>query len=318
VQQRPRDRREWLQVDVPEWRIVSEELWHAAHARLNRARQNYLAGTQGAAWGRPVTGTAAKYLLTGIARCGVCAAGLTVRSRAHGRRRSLRYVCATHHYRGRAICANGLELHQSIADDAVLELLEADVLRATVVDQAISIALDTLCRDRGGDRRTALTQQLAETERKLRQLTAAVEAGGHLPALIAAITEREEQRAVLRVELEALGAMPTRRDRKALERALRARLADWRSLLRAQVAEARQVLETLLEERLVFTPQRDKSGEQCYQLRARFAFGRMFSEILRSQGGTSPTGFANMWKRKLGGIMMRPPRWSRPSRLLKK
>jgi site-specific DNA recombinase len=128
VQQRPRDPRDWLQVEVPEWQIVSDELWHAAHVRLQRARENYLAGTRGRVWGRPVTGTVAKYLLTGIARCGDCGTGLTVRSRAHGSKRSFRYVCATHHYRGRAICANGLELRQPVADDSVLDLVEADIL----------------------------------------------------------------------------------------------------------------------------------------------------------------------------------------------
>ena len=253
VQQRPRDPREWLQVDVPEWRIVSEDLWQAAHARLDRARQNYLAGTQGQPWGRPVSGTAAKYLLTGIARCGTCGAGLTVRSRAHGGRRSFRYVCATHHYRGRAICSNGLELHQAVADDAVLELLEADILRPAVVDQAIALALETLCGDQAGEnRRTVLERQLGQTVRKLQQLTAAVEAGGHLPALIAAIAQRENERAALQAEIDALGdvMLPARRNRKTLERALRGRLADWRGLLRAQIAEARQVLEMLLEERL--------------------------------------------------------------------
>jgi site-specific DNA recombinase len=163
VQQRPRDPRDWVQVDVAERRIVSDVLWQAAHDRLERARQNYLAGTQGKAWGRPVTGTAAKYLLTGIARCGVCGAGLTVRSRAHGAGRSFRYVCATHHYRGRAICANGLELRQPLADDAVLELLEADILRPSVVEQAIAMALDRLWSEpKTPDRRAAIAQQLGE------------------------------------------------------------------------------------------------------------------------------------------------------------
>jgi site-specific DNA recombinase len=294
VQQRPRDPRDWVQVDVAEWRIVSDALWQAAHDRLERARQNYLAGTQGKAWGRPVTGTAAKYLLTGIARCGVCGAGLTVRSRAHGAGRSFRYVCATHHYRGRAICANGLELRQPLADDAVLELLEADILRPSVVEQAIAMALDTLWSEpKTPDRRAAIAQQLTDTEGKLRQLAAAVEQGGQLSTLLGAIERREQERAKLRAELDGLATVlvPARKDRKALERALRARLTDWRGLLRSQVAEARQVLQTLLEERLVFTPARDKSGEACYELRATFAFGRMFSEILRSHGMASPAGF---------------------------
>jgi hypothetical protein len=128
----------------------------------------------------------------------------------------------------------------------------------------------------------------------VQQLTAAIEQGGHLPALLAALAQREEERAALRSELEALGEVmvPQPRDRKALERALRSHLTDWRSLLRSQMAEARQVLETLLEDRLVFTPERNKGGGQRYLLRARFAFGRAFSAILRSLGDTSPKGLA--------------------------
>jgi site-specific DNA recombinase len=224
VQQRPRDPGEWVQLDVPEWRIISDELGQAAHARLKRARENYLAGTQGQPWGRPVTGTTAKYLLTGIARCGVCGAGLSVRSRAHGSGRSFRYVCATHHYRGRAICPNGLELRQPVADDAVLELLGGDILRPSVVEPAIALALDTLCSEpTAPGRRVTVARQLSDTEAKLCQLTTAVEQGGQLSTLLVAIERREQECARLRGELETLGRVlvPTNNDRKSLERALR-------------------------------------------------------------------------------------------------
>ena len=33
---RPRPQSEWKRVEVPEWRIVSEDLWRAAHASLRR------------------------------------------------------------------------------------------------------------------------------------------------------------------------------------------------------------------------------------------------------------------------------------------
>jgi DNA repair exonuclease SbcCD ATPase subunit len=181
---------------------------------------------------------------------------------------------------------------------AVLELLEADILRPSVVEQAIALALDTLWSEATAlDRRVTLAQQLSDTEAKLRQLTAAVEQGGQLSTLLGAIERREQECARLRGEVEALGRVlvPPRKDRKALERALRARLADWRGLLRSQGAEARQVLETLLEERLVFTPTRDERDEACYQLRGTFAFGRIFARLLRSHGMASPTGTAASW-----------------------
>jgi hypothetical protein len=82
---------------------------------------------------------------------------------------------------------------------------------------------------------------------------------------------------------------------RALEAEIRAKLADWRALLRAEVQEARQVLELLLAERLVFTPTVTEDGARCYALRATFALGRICSGILRSHGLASPAGFATCW-----------------------
>lgn len=76
--QSPRSGAEWIRVDVPELRIVSEDLWNAAHAVLERSRAIYLKRTQGRSWGRPPAGTDGKYLLTGFAECPDCGGTLMV------------------------------------------------------------------------------------------------------------------------------------------------------------------------------------------------------------------------------------------------
>ena len=70
---------------APELRIVTDEQWQAAHTRLQRTLATYLQRTNGRLWGKPTTGLAGKYLLTGIARCGCCNGSLEVQSRATGR-----------------------------------------------------------------------------------------------------------------------------------------------------------------------------------------------------------------------------------------
>jgi hypothetical protein len=35
--QQRRERDEWMRIEAPEWRIVSDELWDAVHARLVKA-----------------------------------------------------------------------------------------------------------------------------------------------------------------------------------------------------------------------------------------------------------------------------------------
>jgi hypothetical protein len=45
---------DWLRVAAPDWRIVPDALWSAAHARLDKAREVYLRGTHGSCGdGRP-------------------------------------------------------------------------------------------------------------------------------------------------------------------------------------------------------------------------------------------------------------------------
>jgi Recombinase zinc beta ribbon domain len=104
--------------------------------------------------GRPPSGTVSKYLLTGIGRCGVCGGGLSVRSgKRSASERWHRYVCATHHYRGTAMCANGLELRREVVEPALLSAIEGDILQPSVVERALGLALHALEADRPEARR---------------------------------------------------------------------------------------------------------------------------------------------------------------------
>jgi hypothetical protein len=97
--QSPRSASEWVRVEVPELRIVPDDLWDAAHAVLRRSRAVYLERTKGRSWGRPPAGTDSKYLLTGLAECPECGGTLMAESRRHGRQRKLFYTCNNHRRR---------------------------------------------------------------------------------------------------------------------------------------------------------------------------------------------------------------------------
>ena len=109
-QQRQRDESEWMRKAAEHMRIVSGDLWAAAHDRLRDTRSNYLRATGGHLLERPVNGIESKYLLTDLAGCTVCNSSLTVRSRAHGRHRVFFYACTCHVWRGQRACSNGLHL----------------------------------------------------------------------------------------------------------------------------------------------------------------------------------------------------------------
>src|SRR5581483_476685 len=94
-QQQRRPDAERIVVAAPQLRIVSEELWTAAHDRLAAARATYLRHTDGRVWGKPTNGIESKYLLSGLMQCSVCGGGVYVSSRSHGHVREHFYACTT-------------------------------------------------------------------------------------------------------------------------------------------------------------------------------------------------------------------------------
>jgi hypothetical protein len=78
-------------------------------------------------------------------------------------------------------------------------------------------------------------------------LTSAIVAGGDAPTLVAAIRQRETDLATSRRELASLEQLTkaAKLDPEALERDLRAKLEEWRELLRRHIPQARQVLRKL-------------------------------------------------------------------------
>jgi DNA invertase Pin-like site-specific DNA recombinase len=201
-----RDPKDWIRKDVPTLRIVSEELWNAAHERLGGSREAYLQSTDGHVWGRPLNGVESKYLLTGLANCGICGGSFTARSRKHGRQRLNYYQCQVNLARGRAICSNDLIMPLREAETAVRHTVEHHLLRADVIADALAQALAQLqppaeSRDK---HRKELEGQLAKVELELGRLTEAIVAGGNVNTIVEAVQDRDRRRSQLRQELQAL------------------------------------------------------------------------------------------------------------------
>jgi site-specific DNA recombinase len=307
--QQPRDASEWLRRDRPDLRIVSENLWKAAHGRLNGAKEEYTRRNSGRTWGRPINGTESKYLLTGLAQCGRCNGGLCVQSRSHGGRRAFFYACSTYYHRGRSICENGLALPMDLINREVLDAFREQLLNPVVIERALS-RLATRLDTRPEEPETA---RLEAEQRRLRdelgRLTAALASGGAMASLLAAIRDRErrldEIGAALHGAVTAAAALDVPLD--AVMPEVRNRLRDWRSVLGEESPQARQMLRLLLRGRLVFTPRLDREG-------VRFAgegdLGGLFSGLINSQALASPSGIGRLWKARNpqgceAGVVMR-------------
>ena len=168
TKQQPRPEAEWLRIDRAELRIIDETLCQAADARIARARAVYLRGTKGQLWGRPTGGVESKYLLPGLARCGVCGGGLYVKSRSQGTRRAYFYGCSSFHRRGSTVCPNGRELPMRQTDEAVLSAVLEDFLDPELIEAVVVRALEQVgpVREEASRRRGRLDAALGEVEQE--------------------------------------------------------------------------------------------------------------------------------------------------------
>ena len=266
--QRRRPETDWIRVEAPALRILSEAQWERAQTRLGLTRETYLRTQGGRLWGRPPSGLAAKYLLPGIARCGVCGAGLEVRSRRHGRSgRAFFYSCSSFYRRGPHVCPNRFMIPMPTADASVINAVLSDVLDAELLGAVTEklIARARAAQATPDEEIASLERRLSEVEAALRRLTAAVAAGGDVPTLVEALKAQEAQRSALRRRLDALQAPAVAFDR-ALEERLAAAVKEWREVLGRQVVQARQILTKLLDGRLTFEPaaREGRSGFRFY------------------------------------------------------
>jgi site-specific DNA recombinase len=285
---------DWLRVDAPALRIVSEEAWQGAHERLAASRALYLRATKGEAWGRPANGIDSPYLLTGLLSCGACGGSMFVHSHDYHRHRRFFYACMVYHLRGRAVCKNNLEVPMEATDLAVLDAVEHDVLRVEVLETALAKALDALqpSADLLDDRARGLREEFARLEAEVRRLATAIASGGELTALMTALHERERRRTQVRAELAALDRLATHDEtdtRRVLDQ-FRERLTDWQGLLRQEAPEARSALRALLAGRLVFTPRGDGDA-RYYEFEGLGTVSKVIAGLALPKTVVTPAGF---------------------------
>jgi hypothetical protein len=139
--QSARPNEEWLRLDAQHLRIVPEPLWQAVQERLKTSGASYLRASNGQLWGRPANGIESKYLLTGLAQCGVCGGSLIVHSRVSGGGRKRAYLCSYNHLRGKTVCSDGLLTAMEATDQAVLDVFEGQILNPKVVEVALREAV---------------------------------------------------------------------------------------------------------------------------------------------------------------------------------
>ena len=132
---RKQPREEWHVLDRPDLRIVDDDLWEQVRTRRAAIKRTLNIEASGLARGR--SGLYSKYLLVGLARCGVCGKRFTIVSSGN---RSPRYGCPSSWRNGMASCDNRLTIMAKVADPVVLGGLQDQLLEPNMV-QSITNAV---------------------------------------------------------------------------------------------------------------------------------------------------------------------------------
>jgi site-specific DNA recombinase len=177
---------EHLRVPAEELRIISDDLWNAAHAAMAANAARATGGRNPHRPGR-IPGLGGKYLLTGLMTCSRCGGGIEARSRSHGGRRLFFYGCSTFQRKGEHVCDNKLTVPMEDANKAVLDVLEDTLLCPDVIDAAIhaAVAQTRASKNDAGER---LRVEVERLELQLQRLSDAIAQGGEVGTLIPANT----------------------------------------------------------------------------------------------------------------------------------
>ena len=238
-----RDSSEWINTPMPELRIVPQELWDAAQARLLDIRQRSVKIRE--ALNNPNTRShSGKYLFSGLLQCGCCGANYTVYS-------ATSYGCSKNINRGDAACNNRLRVPRKILEGCLLDIIRKDLLSREAMDAFLSDVTEEMQKRQGNKNDPELDMQkrkLAEAERQIANIMKAINAGIITPttkeALQKAEAEQGQAKRVLAANAQATDALTTILPNVA-ER-YRAMVGNLGKTLSTDVGRAREHLKALM------------------------------------------------------------------------
>ena len=147
-------RSEWITKEVPELRIISNELWETTKRRQETTRRELASATSIVRARRP------RYLFSGLTKCGVCGSGFVLKSR---NRLSCFGAC------DKGTCTNHLTIRRDEIEARVLRALQEKLLRRDLFEE--------FCHEftREVNRlRMAASASVTASERELRRVEAEV------------------------------------------------------------------------------------------------------------------------------------------------
>jgi site-specific DNA recombinase len=260
---RPRPESDWKRIEIPEWRIVSEELWERVQARKRFAGKRFSASQLG---GFHSTERSKRYIFSGFLVCGVCGSKMVIAS-GSGKRGYVKYGCPSHRYRG--TCSNGLMIRQDRLETQLIAGLKERISKSDLIEYALKQfqeGLQKRLRDiqeqtlKAADAVTTLQSQRRDLKTRANNLGDAIGQMGHSATLLqqlatveSEIERIDERLAVANQPLDLAFSIETIRDFVA------DKTLDFKAAFDSEPVKAKEILARHIE-RLVLTPREAEDG----------------------------------------------------------
>ena len=188
---------EWITKEVPELRVVSDELWQSAKARQASIQRKWSAKEPRRfnQFRRP------KYLFSGLTKCGECGAGFIVYSREH---------LGCFGARGRGTCTNRLTIPRQEVEERVLRALKDKLMRKDFFEEFCREFAKEMNRLRMEQRAglSGAKRDLERIKRDIQKVIEAIKAGYAGPELKAEMDALQVRKEALLAQLAALDEPP--------------------------------------------------------------------------------------------------------------
>jgi site-specific DNA recombinase len=166
--------KDWIVIDMPELRIVSEDIWHQVHQRLDAKSVLPLHKKRGP-----------RRLLSGMLQCGVCGGSITIIGEG-------RLGCSSHRERGS--CSNNKKISAIRVEEAVLQGIKLQMLQPDLIQEFVKAFKESLAQFSRGltSGREGHERRLADTEKHIARILDSMEAAGPLPSLVSRLQQLEK------------------------------------------------------------------------------------------------------------------------------
>lgn len=231
-----RPREEWIVVDKPELRLVSDDVVRRVRERQRSKRHMTSEEAAGS--------KAAKYLFSGLLQCGECRASFVLV--ANGR-----YGCAAHRTRGKHVCSNAKTVSRLIVEDRLLRQIKSQLLSGESIQQFKAKAAALLEQHISEDHVAGLRRERQNAERRRINVLKAIQEGVITASTKSALEEEERLVESLDRQLDTAerskvgGVLP-----RAVER-YQGTVCRLEAALGEHVEPAREILRSLLGDRIV-------------------------------------------------------------------